>query len=285
MPHFNRIVIHGVGLLGASIGLAVRQRGLARSVVGLGRNEQRLERAREMGCVDAWTLQPGEAVPEADLVILCTPVRHIIQTFHDLAPLVSPGAIITDVGSAKASIVAASRRCLPQDGARFIGSHPIAGGEKTGADNAYAALFQNACCVLTPTDINDAEDIKRLRHFWEALGMRITICSPEDHDRLLAAVSHMPHLAAAAITAAARAADLDGAVPKICGAGLRDTTRIAEGSPDIWLDICTENRPAILESLDTLIQHVQKIREALSANDEFALREILSQAAEYRAKL
>jgi len=282
-PHFRRVAISGVGLLGGSLGMALRQRGLADHVAGIGRDARRLARAAEMGAVDSYSLNLAEGCSEADLIVLCGPVSNILEQLPEAFEAAPAGALITDVGSTKRTIMQRAGK-LAREGVSFVGSHPMAGSEKSGATHARADLYEGATVILTP-DIGTADQaLATIRAFWSALGMRIVEILPARHDQLLAHLSHLPHLTAAALVALTEqgprvAPDILRAV---AGPGFRDTTRIALGNVPMWLDIFMDNRKAMLESLDQLMDVLRDVRGTILDSDREALRSFLEHAAELR---
>lgn len=260
---FQRLVIDGVGLLGGSLGLSVKTLGLARTVVGLGRAPERLERARALGAIDEAHTEPAAALAGADAFILAVPPLRICERLEELAALIAPGTFVTDVGSVKARIVATAERFL-NPGVIFIGSHPMAGSEKSGVDFARPDFYQAAACILTPTSRTHPAALPLASAFWEALGSRLVLAAPDRHDTLLAGVSHLPHLTAAALMQTlARKLGAPGELSPIAGGGLRDTTRIAASDPALWKQIFAENAPALLETLDAYMAVLAEWRAAL----------------------
>jgi cyclohexadieny/prephenate dehydrogenase len=251
---FSRISILGVGLLGGSIGLALHQRAKGARIIGYGHRRETLDRAMQLGAIDEAHDDPAGAVREADLVILCTPVGTFPELLRRMSPALARGAIVTDVGSTKRSVVELAEALLPPT-VHFVGSHPMAGSEKRGVEVARADLFDNALCITSPTGQTDPDGLERVEQFWKQLGMRITRLSPMNHDRLLAQVSHLPHALAAALVAMQPSEAL-----ALAGKGFMDATRIAAGDAGLWRDIFLDNR-------DQLEQAVNQLRHQL---DEFA---------------
>lgn len=282
---FERVVVQGVGLLGGSIGLAMRERGLARRVVGLGRSPERLERARALGAIDEGTTDAAEALRGADAFLTCAPPADIADGWAALAPLLAPGCFVTDVGSVKARIVAEGERVLPPS-VRFAGSHPMAGSEKSGVDAARADLFEGRACFVAASERSSSEGIALARRFWIALGMRVVLADPARHDRLMASISHLPHLLSAALVESLfHRGDATLLLRAIAGNGLRDMSRLAEGPADVWEQIFAENADALGDSLDALIGRLSEWRELLRASERGAsgaLRERLAEAGERR---
>jgi len=254
-----------VGLLGGSIGLALRAAGFTGRLVGIGRRMSSLKKALAVDAVDEVTRDVG-AVAGAQLVILCTPISQFGPLLERMAPALKPGTYVTDVASAKVEVVRLAGRMLPRD-VHFIGSHPMAGSEKAGVEFARADLFQRALCLVTPTARTSAGTVRWVRSFWEVLGGRTVVLSPQRHDELLARVSHLPHAVAAALVALAeRKSAID-----LAGPGFADTTRIASGEPGMWVDIFGANRKAMLRATDELIDELKRFRGYLNRKDMHAL--------------
>jgi cyclohexadieny/prephenate dehydrogenase len=279
MLRHNVLTIVGVGLIGGSIGLAAKQRGLVRTVRGLGRQQSSLQRALTAGAIDEGRLDPAAALAGADLVIFCTPVDQIAGQIVRFAELCKPGALLTDAGSTKGKIVADVEASLPEQ-VHFVGSHPLAGSEKRGPDFADAELFEGRWTVLTPTPRTNAEALAKVKAFWMALGSRVRTMTPADHDRARALTSHVPHLVAAAL-----AGSLTPELYDLAASGFRDTTRIAAGDPGLWTAIFAHNRDAVLVALTEVEAKLQEFRQAVTAQDWAALQQLLSQAKKVRDAL
>ncbi len=276
---FNRATIIGVGLLGGSLGLALREGKLAGRIVGVGHRQASIDLALRMGAIDEGTLDPVAGVEGADLVVLATAITLITEIGRKVAPALRKGALVTDVGSTKSDIVRELESAMPA-GVHFIGAHPIAGSEKRGVDAATAGLFRGATCVVTPTKRSDPAAARRLAEFWTSVGARVVTLSPEDHDAILARTSHLPHVVAAAL-----AAGLESSDAAFAGTGFRDTTRIASGDVGIWCDIVLTNRDAILSSLDSFSGRLEEFRKAVESNDREKLAKLLSDAKSRRDAL
>lgn len=286
---FNRPVaaghvsILGVGLLGGSLGLALRQRGLAARVTGHVRRAESVAAVLAAGAADAATTDLAAAVRGAGLVVLCTPVAQMGGLVRALAPHLAPGAVVTDVGSVKASVLAAVEAPLHAAGARFVGGHPMAGGEKTGVGAARAGLFDGAVCVVTPTPQTDPAAAEVVRGLWRGVGARVLDLAAEEHDALVARTSHLPHALAFALARYV----LDPAAPpwqaQLCATGFRDTTRIAAGSPALWRDILLANRAHVLAALDGLGAQLAELRAAVAAEDAAAVEDFLKEASARRS--
>ena len=275
----TRLSILGVGLLGGSIGLAVKAAGMPCHVVGYGHRKETLERALEVGAIDESAVSSKAAVRGCDLVILCTPVGLFERILGDIAAELLDSAIVTDVGSTKRSVVKLGETLLRR-GANFVGSHPMAGSEKRGVEFARADLFQGARCIVTPTDRSDATAVAEVERFWQQLGMTTTRMSPADHDRLICDVSHLPHAVAAALVAMQQ----DAALP-LAGKGFLDTTRIAGGDGGLWRDILHDNADNVADSLRRFRGQLDEILKLLDPSRRDDLANWLDEAAARRAKL
>ena len=231
-----------------------------------------------MGAVDEHYDNPAAAVRDADLVVLCTPVGTFGRLLDAIGPALAPGAVVTDVGSTKASIVQAARTSVPLS-ARFVGSHPMAGSEKRGVEFARADLFRGALCIVTPDEATDPEALAKVEGFWQRLGMRTRRLSPVEHDRRLAEVSHLPHAVAAALVAMQDDASLD-----LAGKGFADTTRVAAGDAGLWRDIFLDNRDNVLSSIERLSGELARFAARLRNGDTEAVKAWLEAAAAKRAK-
>jgi prephenate dehydrogenase len=264
---FQKITIVGVGLLGGSIGLAVRRHRLAGEIAGFVRRAASLKDCEKAGAVDYAVTDLLAAVSNADLIILCTPLAQMRSLAEKILPALKRGAIVTDVGSVKAGVVRELESLVKTAGAHFIGSHPMAGAEKTGVAAARADLFENAVCVLTPTKKSDQRSVRRLEQFWKSLGARVLKMDAAQHDLLVSRSSHLPHVVAATLAGLV----LDPKQPKaragLCANGFRDTTRIASGSPEMWRDIALANRKNLSRSVDAFVAELKKFQSALKRGD------------------
>lgn len=279
MKVFDTVAIVGVGLIGGSIGLGLRERKLAKKVVGIGRRQSSLRIARQMGAVDTTTINLSRGVAEASLIFVCTPVGQIPEHVRQVAESCPPGALITDVGSTKQAIVESVDGKLPRQ-CRFLGGHPIAGGERSGPAHARADLFDGRVTVLTPTKNTLAEDFDLLSQLWSQLGAVVVRMSPEEHDRALAMTSHLPHLVAAAL-----AAVLPEELFRFVGTGFLDTTRIAAGSPELWRDIFMQNRQNVEYWLRVLQARLQQFAQALARADAETIELLLEEGKRHRDAL
>jgi len=275
----SRLSILGVGLLGGSIGLAAKAAAIPARIVGYGHRPATLKKALESGAIDESASSCKKAVAGADLVVLCTPVGLFEEMLRQIAGDLAAGAIVTDVGSTKRSVVELAEKLLPSS-VHFVGSHPMAGSEKRGVEYARADLFQGARCILTPTDKTDSVALEKVDEFWRKLGMHTQRMSPQEHDRRICDVSHLPH----AIAAALIAMQGDDALP-LASKGFLDTTRIAGGDGALWRDILQDNRDNLIDALRRFRGTLDELVHLLEPDQREALAKWLDQAAERRAKL
>jgi prephenate dehydrogenase len=272
------VSILGVGLLGGSIGLAIKQRINSCRVVGYGHKRETLNSALRRGAIDEAFDDPASAVRGADLVILCTPVGVFPDMLGAIAPAIGD-ALLTDVGSTKRTVVALAEKLLPIQG-RFVGSHPMAGSEKRGIEFARADLCNGATCIVTPTDRSDPQAAADIESFWKMLGMRTIRVSPADHDRRMAQISHLPHALAAILVAAA-----DDEALQLAGKGFLDVTRIAAGDGALWRDILVDNRDNMRECISRLKTELDKLGALLEPGSGEELRAFLDEAGGRRGRL
>ncbi len=266
------IAIVGVGLIGGSLAAAVKQRGIAQRVIGVGRNRNRLEAARIAGLIDEGSNDLSQAAREAKLLVVCTPVDRIVADVRQAAAVMPTGSLITDAGSVKGAICE-SLQDLADGPVTFVGSHPLAGSEKQGFEHASPTLFDRKLCVLTPTAKTPAGSLQRLHRFWRAVGMETCELSPADHDAALAMTSHLPHAVAAAL-----ALTLDPEHHRLAASGFRDTTRIAAGDPALWTAIFQQNRPALIQALTRMEEEIASLKSLIVSGDAASLQKRLQQA-------
>ena len=278
----NKIVIFGVGLIGGSFARALKQAGAVRTVVGMGRSAASLARARELGLIDVVGGDMAAAMQGADLVLLAAPVAQTEAILAALAPHLQPGTGVTDAGSTKSDVVAAARRALGAKVAQFVPGHPIAGRETNGPDAAIVDLYIGKKTVLTPLDENASGDVARVASAWQACGAIIHRLTPAQHDKVFAAVSHLPHLLAYALVddiANKPHADL---LFQYAASGFRDFTRIAGSSPEMWRDISLANQAALLTELDAYMAQLTALRARLAAADGAAIEAVYANAQRAR---
>ena len=267
-PMFDRIALIGIGLIGSSLARKIRQENLAGEIVIATRSEETLARAAELGLGDRYLSDPAEAVVDADLVIVSVPVGSSGAVAERIASSLKASAIVTDVGSTKASVIAQMQPHMPEH-VHFIPGHPLAGTEKSGPDAGFAELFENRWCILTPVDGTDEAAVERLAAFWRGCGSNIDTMDPQHHDMVLAMVSHLPHIIAYNIVGTAD--DLEtvtkSEVIKYSASGFRDFTRLAASDPTMWRDVCLHNKDAILEMLSRFSEDLASLQRAIRWGD------------------
>ncbi len=279
---WKKITIVGVGLLGGSLGLAIKQRRLANKVVGFVRRAASVSECRRAGAADEVTQDLLGAVNGADLIILCTPIAQMRPRVKEMLSALKPGAIVTDVGSVKRSVVRELESLVARAGAHFVGSHPMAGAEKNGVAAARADLFVDAVCVTTPTKKSNRGALRRVEEFWRALGGRVLRLTPELHDALVSRSSHLPHVVACGLANYVLSSAYPKQQPMLCANGFRDTTRIASGSPEMWRDIAMANRRNLSRALDAFIGDLQKFQRVLKESDARAIAKFFEKAKQRR---
>ncbi len=279
---WNKITLVGVGLLGGSLGLALRRRKLAKEIAGYVRREASIAECEQAGATDYATTDLLAAVSNADLIILCTPLAQMKSLTRQMLPALKRGAIVSDVGSVKACVVKDVETLIHKAGAHFVGSHPMAGGEKQGVLAARAELFENAICVVTPTRKTNATALRKVETLWRDVGARLLRTTPEAHDEFVSRSSHLPHLLAATLANLVLNPKLPKEQTKLCATGFRDTTRIASGSPEMWRDIAMTNRKYLLRAVKTFAGDLGKFEKALKQNDAQAIANFFQTAKQRR---
>jgi prephenate dehydrogenase len=282
--HFKQVAIVGVGLIGGSLGMVLKRHRLADSVVGIGRRIENLKAAVELGAIDRYVSDSIAGVREADLVVLATPVDTYAEHLRAWGPALRTGCIVSDAGSVKGTLVEQAERLLPAH-ARFVGAHPIAGKEKTGVTAASADLFRGARCIVTPTQGTDPEALRLVHELWETAGSTVIAMDPHLHDRVLGAVSHLPHVAAYCLMNALR--ELQDRLPaenvlSYSGGGLRDTTRIAASSPEMWRDIFLWNRDNVVALIELYEQELRRLKDLIRTGDGPGIEKELERAKQAR---
>ena len=285
--HFTQVTIVGVGLIGGSLGMILKRKSLADRVVGVGRRVENLKKAVELGAIDRYVVDSTEGVREADLVVLATPVDTYDRHLKEWASCLKVGAIVTDVGSVKGKLVELAESAVPR-GVHFVGVHPIAGKEQTGVVAATPQLFTGARCIVTPTATTDPAALERVRALWRETGSDLLEMDPHEHDKILGAVSHLPHVAAFALINTL--IDLrNHIIPSLdlaghSGGGLRDTTRIAASSPEMWRDIFLWNRDNIVRWIEAYEQSLARLKQLIKLGDAAGIEKELERAKQEREK-
>lgn len=281
----NHLVIIGVGLIGSSLALALKQAGYVRRVTGCGRNEANLQRGIELGVIDDYNLSMAEAVKNADVVMLAVPLGAMQSTFKAIKPTLSANTIVTDAGSAKRTVVEAARKELGELSHRFVGGHPIAGNERSGVEAGFATLYQKRKVILTPEQDTDLDAVNVVEAMWRASGAEVENMEVQHHDVILAATSHLPHmLAFSLVSHLSKMTDYDEIFSYAAG-GFRDFTRIAASDPVMWRDICLANGDALLELIAGYQLELEHISDAIKTQDAEALFDLFRDAKHTRDQL
>jgi len=280
---FGVVSIVGVGLIGASLGLALKGAGVVREVIGVGRSSANLDQAKKMGAIDR-VADLAEAVQSSQWVVLCVPVAQMRAIFTQLEPHLGSNTLITDAGSTKSDVILAAKEVLGKKVCQFVPAHPIAGGAQHGAAAARADLFQGKQTIICQLQENSAADVALVEEFWKVLGSNIKRISAVQHDAIYAAVSHLPHILSYALMASVL--NSEDAEQKLghAGAGFRDFTRIAASSPEMWRDICIANKQAILKELDQYLSVTGRLREMIAKEDAAGLEKVFQKASQARQK-
>lgn len=278
---FGRTAILGVGLIGASIAGALKQRKLTGHVAGFGRKEENLRKAKKLGFIDSYSLDPARVCDGADLVVFATPVETFAQLARTVSGSLKHGALVIDVGSVK-NIVYDMEGLMPP-GTDFVGCHPIAGSERSGVEASSPELFEGALCIITRTPGTAVEGVEKAAGLWRAMGSEVEFLGPEEHDIIYGLVSHLPHLAAYAIVNTAGEAD-DGCL-RFAGPGFMDTTRIALGSPELWSNICLLNRDNLLRFIEMFKGNLDSLSLCLKGGDREGLQRAFQKARRLRESI
>ena len=280
----NKLVIIGVGLIGGSFALALRKADLVKHVIGIGRSQQNLQRAIELGIIDEIATDMTSALHSADLVFLAMPVGQTAHIMEKIAPHLQANTIITDAGSTKQDVITAARHHLPmQNRHHFVPGHPIAGTEQSGAQAAQADLYHDKHAILTPLPETSTQATEHVRQLWQACGAQVSIMPADEHDQILAATSHLPHLLAfTMMNHLNHITDHPENMLRFAGSGLRDFTRIASSSPEMWRDICLANRETLLRQIDGYQNELKALQEMLKNHDGEALEQIFFEARRTR---
>ena len=283
--HFKKAAIIGVGLIGGSLAMVLKRDGLASSIVGVGRGLPNLEAAKRLGIVDSFTRDIAEGVKDADLVVVAVPVLKIAETIKQAAAHLKPGCIVTDVGSVKGAVIESVEPLVPE-GVHFVPGHPIAGTEHSGAEAAFAELYVGRKCILTPTAKTGKGALEAVRRIWNATGAKVVVMDASQHDMILAAVSHLPHMIA--YTLVNTVGDMEDKGVDALGysaGGFRDFTRIASSSPEMWSDICAMNKEQILNTIDGFAKRLSSLRSLIEKEDLNGLKAEFGRAKELRDSL
>lgn len=273
----ERLTVIGVGLIGGSLARALRSAGVVREIVGCGRDAAHLERARALGVIDRYEREPAKAVAGADMVAVCAPVGAMRSLFEAIRPGLDANAVVTDAGSVKGEVVYEARAVFADAMDNFVPGHPIAGTEYSGVEASFAELYRGRRVILTPTDETRADALARVTAMWEAAGAAVTHMTPDHHDQVLAATSHLPHVLAYALVDTLAGGDSEE-IFSYAGGGFADFTRIASSEPAMWTDIVRANRPAVLAALDRYLGRLTHLREAIGGGDDTEMKACFERA-------
>ena len=278
----EKICIFGVGLIGGSLALALKEKSFCRQIVGCSRNESHLKRAKELGVIDDWSLDPCEAVKDADLVFLATPVGAIESVLTSIRDCITDEMIITDGGSCKESVVSSAVSALGRLPDRFVPGHPIAGREKSGVEYADRTLYVDHKVILTPIETTDPDAVETVTKMWQACGANVQTLNVQQHDQVLAATSHLPHVLAYALVETVAKTTYVSEIFEFAAGGFRDSSRVASSDPTMWRDICMYNREAILEMTSLYREKLNSLEQLIDAGDSEKLFELFSRSKEVR---
>lgn len=281
----NKLAIIGVGLIGGSLARALRRAGACNNITGYGRDETNLLKAVELGVIDEYSQDISAVVANADVVVLATPLNTIEPLLSSMAATLQPHTVITDVGSAKGSVVRAARSALNNKLERFVPGHPIAGTEQSGVEASFADLFDNHMVILTPLEENAPEAVGLVTRMWEACGATVVSLSVEHHDQVLAATSHLPHILAYSLVDCLASMNEHDEIFRFSAGGFRDFTRIASSSPEMWSDICVSNRDNLLQVIEQFEHRLEEITTLIRDSDREQLREIFARVKRTRDTL
>lgn len=274
MAEFGKVIVFGAGLIGGSFSLALKAAGAVDEVVGFGRTPATLRAAQELGVIDRAGINPSHEIGDADLVLLATPVAQMPDILTRIAPYLGPRTIVTDGGSTKCDVVAAAREILGERIGQFVPAHPIAGAENSGPGAARSDLYQGKKVVVTPLEENTDDTLDRVKRAWSICGADIYELTPEQHDRVFAAVSHLPHLLSFALVHDLAVREDAETYFTFAASGFRDFTRIAASHPEMWRDICLANREALVEEIDSFCDQLDALRAYLLAGDAEKIEEV-----------
>lgn len=282
MMHFRKVTIIGVGLIGASFALAMKKYKLCEYITGNGRRLENLQKAKEMKIIDSFEINPAKACDESDLILFATPVGSFLEIAEKIRGSLKSGAIVTDVGSVKGRLVNDMEALMPE-GVSFVGGHPIAGSNRSGIETARAEIFMEAKCIITPTEKTSKSALDKVIFIWKTFGSIIELIDPEEHDRIYAAVSHLPHFIAYAIMNTV--GDLDSSYLKYAGQGFMGTTRIASSSPELWRDICILNKENLLSIICIFKNNLERLSRYLRDSDSDSLEKEFIKARKLRESI
>jgi prephenate dehydrogenase len=283
MEKIKSVAIIGVGLIGGSLGLALRKANLTQNIIGIGRREEKLQQALKLGAVDSIVTDIYFGVKRADMVILATPINSILEIATQMVPYLKMGAIVMDVGSTKKKIVRKLTPSLSLSEVHFVGTHPLAGSEASGIEVAKADLFENATCVITPIPQTNKDALSIIRSLWEGIGAKVIEMSPEVHDELIAYSSHLPHLIATSLADLAK--QRDKKILPLLASGFKDTTRISASDAVMWRDICLTNQEEILKSISEFKKILEKWQRLIEQANSETLKAAFEEIKKFRDQI
>lgn len=278
----SRLCVIGVGLIGGSLARALRHANAVNEVIGCGRDSAHLQKAQELGVIDHYVTDPAEAVKGADMVVLAIPLGAMQGIMERIAPTLSPDCVLTDVGSAKGSVISAAQTVFDKVPPFLVPGHPIAGTEKSGVEASFAELFQKRRVILTPTDTSAVNAVQKVRTMWEACGADVVEMGVAHHDEILAATSHLPHMLAYALVDTLARMDDSREIFDFAAGGFRDFTRIASSDPDMWHDICLANHDALVKVLEAFSDDLRLLADAVRRADSEFLKDTFTRAKQAR---
>ena len=282
---FEKMAVVGVGLIGGSLAQAVKQRKVVGEVLGIGRDARRLEQAKERGIIDAYAACIDETLATADLIVVATPVGLIVDLIQEMVPFLKEGTIITDAGSVKTAIVKEAESCMP-DMLHFVGSHPIAGTENSGFESSFPSLFNDRKCIITPVAGTDPGALEKVKALWSLVGANVVCMDCEEHDRIFAAVSHLPHLVAYSMVNCLLTIDgFEENIFSFSAGGFKDFSRIAASHPEMWKDIVLMNKDKLLPALTVFQNYVSELKAAVERGDADKLLSEFTRARTFRRLL
>ena len=277
-PFFEKVALIGVGLIGGSLARALKKHGLCNSITGYGRNVDELEKAVRLGVIDDFGHSIKETVENSDLIVLAVPMSAFESVFTEMSDVVSDRTLITDVGSAKVSVIDAAGRVFGRLPAGLVPGHPIAGTEKSGVEASFDSLFENRRVILTPTENSSDDAVNQVQAMWKIVGAEVVLMTAEHHDQVLAATSHLPHVLAFSLVETLGKMHESSEIFRYAAGGFRDFTRIASSDPTMWRDICMNNKVAILSVLKKYERHLKVLEMAIESQDEKAIKDIFVRA-------
>jgi len=284
-PIIQKLAIIGVGLMGGSLALSLKNGGYVGEVIGIGRGIENLRNAFNLGIIDKYTQNLKDGVIDADVIVVAIPVESIVDIIDKAQTFMKDGAIITDVGSVKGEIVKNVDKILDSRLA-FVGGHPVAGTEKSGADAAFSTLYKGSKCILTPSKSTKGEALEKIKLMWEKTGAEVIVMSTEDHDKILAAISHLPHMIAYSLVNTVDGIDdFDESIINYSAGGFKDFTRIASSSPEMWRDICSMNKTAIVDMIDRYMKELSQLKTLIEEDSHNEILDLFSKSKKARDSL